>query len=201
MTKRLFDIVAAATALCLFLPIMIVTAVAVALTMGRPVLFRQRRAGQHGQEFELFKFRSMRDAVDPDGLPLPDDVRTTPLGLFLRRSRLDELPELLLVLSGHMSFVGPRPLPVALLEQADVLHRRSQSRPGLTGLAQVSGNTQLNPQEKFAIDIYYNDHRSLAGDVRILFATLRTVFAGEKRDGRLILRAMNYENTPYRRSR
>jgi len=184
--KRAFDIAAATAGLVLLAPVLVVTALAVRTSMGSPVLFRQVRAGLGGGEFELFKFRTMREAYDDAGAPLPDEERVTAVGRALRRTRLDELPELLLVLSGAMSLVGPRPLPKATLVAHGVLEQRSRVRPGLTGLAQVSGNTLLSNEEKFAIDSYYGEHHSLAGDLLILMATLRTIVQGERRDERMI---------------
>ena len=188
--KRTFDIFATMAGLVLLAPLLAATALAVWLSMGSPVLFRQVRAGLHGAEFELFKFRTMREAYDHDGAPLPDEERVTRVGRALRRTRLDELPELLLVLSGAMSLVGPRPLPKATLVAHGVLDRRSKVRPGLTGLAQVSGNTLLSNEEKFAIDNYYGASHSLGGDLIILLATVRTIALGERRDEDMIERAM-----------
>jgi lipopolysaccharide/colanic/teichoic acid biosynthesis glycosyltransferase len=188
--KRAFDIVASAVGLVFALPVMAALAVAVAASMGRPVLFKQQRVGRGGRDFALRKFRSMREAYDAEGRPLPDEQRVTSVGRFLRRSRLDELPELWLVLTGAMSFVGPRPLPRAVLDAQGVTDRRSQVRPGLTGLAQVSGNTLLTDREKFAVDLLYNEQASLTRDLAILLKTVKVVFAGERRDERVIREAL-----------
>jgi lipopolysaccharide/colanic/teichoic acid biosynthesis glycosyltransferase len=188
--KRAFDIVASAIGLVVALPVMALLAIAVAASMGRPVLFKQVRVGLGPRDFALRKFRSMREAYDTEGRPLPDADRVTPLGRFLRRSRLDELPELWLILTGAMSFVGPRPLPRALLDARGVTEARSQVRPGLTGLAQVAGNTALADHEKFALDLLYIERASLWLDLAILFKTVKVVFAGERRDEALIREAM-----------
>jgi len=188
--KRLFDMVIAVAGLIALSPVMLILALTVFASMGRPVFFRQVRAGLHGRDFELIKFRSMRNAAGPDGFPLPDEQRVTRVGHFLRRSRLDELPELLLILGGAMSFVGPRPLPRSSLEVAGVVASRCRVPPGLTGLAQVSGNTLLSDTEKFAIDLLYVERRSLWLDIRIVMATLWTVIAGERRNEALIKEAL-----------
>jgi len=201
MGKRVFDIATALVGLILFAPVMLGLAIVVAMSMGRPVLFRQVRAGLDGKDFTLTKFRSMRTAFAADGSPLPDEARLTQVGLILRRFRVDELPEFWQILTGDMSLVGPRPLPRILLEQRGLLETRCAVRPGLTGLAQVSGNTLLDTGEKFAIDLYYVAHRSLVGDVAIVLKTLRTVVAGEERDEPLIRKAVQYANGPDRRGR
>lgn len=150
---------------------MALVACAVRVALGSPVFFEQERAGRGGRPFRLFKFRSMRTG------PGTDAERLTPFGRFLRASSLDELPELLLVLRGTLSLVGPRPLPTAYLpryspEQA----RRHEVRPGITGWAQVNGRNRLSWDEKFRLDVWYVDHRSLALDLRILVLTLAAVF-------------------------
>jgi lipopolysaccharide/colanic/teichoic acid biosynthesis glycosyltransferase len=174
--KRLLDVIVAAAALLLLSPVILVTAAAIAIALGSPVLFRQERPGLHGKPFMMLKFRSMRDAADRHGNPLPDADRLTPFGRMLRASSLDELPSLWNVLVGEMSLVGPRPLlmeylPLYSAEQA----RRHQVRPGLTGLAQVSGRNALSWDEKFALDVWYVDHRSFMLDLKILFRTVLKV--------------------------
>lgn len=181
MLKRLFDIVVAFIALLLFSPILLIVAILIARRLGSPVLFRQVRPGLNGRLFTMVKFRSMRDAVDKHGNPLPDDQRLTPFGAWLRASSLDELPELWNVLKGDMSLVGPRPLLVEYLplyspEQA----RRHNVRPGITGWAQVNGRNAISWDDKFRLDGWYVDHQSLALDLKILWLTVRRVF---KRDG------------------
>lgn len=179
--KRLFDIVVALIALLLFSPILLIVAILIARRLGSPVLFRQVRPGLNGRLFTMVKFRSMRDAVDKQGNPLPDDQRLTPFGAWLRASSLDELPEFWNVLKGDMSLVGPRPLLVEYLplyspEQA----RRHNVRPGITGWAQVNGRNAISWDDKFRLDCWYVDHRSLVLDLKILWLTVRRVF---KRDG------------------
>ena len=154
-----------------WLPLMALVACAVRVALGSPVFFVQERAGRGGRPFRLFKFRSMRTGAGTDA------ERLTPFGRFLRASSLDELPELLLVLRGTLSLVGPRPLPTAYLpryspEQA----RRHEVRPGITGWAQVNGRNRLSWDEKFRLDVWYVDHRSLVLDLRILVLTLVAVF-------------------------
>ncbi|WP_349570011.1 sugar transferase [Azotobacter salinestris] len=180
MPKRLFDILIAASALLLLAPLLLALAWLVRRRIGAPVLFRQRRPGLHGRPFELLKFRSMREALDVHGAPLPDAERLTPFGRFLRATSLDELPELWNVLKGDMSLVGPRPLlmeylPLYSAEQA----RRHAVRPGITGWAQVNGRNALSWEEKFRLDVWYVEHRSFRLDLRILLLTLRRVLARE----------------------
>lgn len=180
MLKRAIDVVGAALGLALLSPVLFGVAVLVARRMGRPVLFRQTRPGLHGRPFTMYKFRTMRDALDRAGRPLSDAERLTPLGRALRSTSLDELPELFNVLVGDMSLVGPRPLlmeylPLYSPEQA----RRHDVRPGITGWAQVNGRNAISWDEKFACDGWYVDHRSLALDLRILLLTLARVVARE----------------------
>ena len=182
--KRAVDVALAGIALVLLAPITLVVATVVMLNMGRPVFFRQTRPGRAGRLFELVKFRTMRVADVTGGAVSnlgTDGARLTTLGRFLRTTSLDELPTLYNVLRGDMSLVGPRPLLVEYLnrytpEQA----RRHDVRPGITGLAQVSGRNALSWYDKFAYDVWYVDHRSLTLDVRIL---ARTVLAVVRRDG------------------
>lgn len=179
--KRLIDVAAAASLLVVGAPLIAATAALVYADVGRPVLFRQDRVGRGGKIFELVKFRTMRDATGPDGQPLPDGERLGRIGRFVRASSLDELPQLINVLRGEMSLVGPRPLLVEYLpryspEQA----RRHEVQPGITGLAQVAGRNGLSWPEKFALDVYYVDHQSLALDLKIL---ARTVAAVVRREG------------------
>ena len=182
--KRVFDVAGAAVALVLLAPLLAMIALAIWISMGRPILFRQVRPGLYGRLFTLYKFRTMRNAFGPDGTPLPDAERLTPLGRFLRRFSLDELPELWNVLRGDMSLIGPRPLLVEYLprytpEQA----RRHNMRPGLTGLAQVMGRNALKFSERLAYDVYYVDHFSLLLDLKILALTLWKVPTGMLFDG------------------
>ena len=175
--KRLFDFVVAAVAAIVLSPVIAVIALLVRIRLGKPVLFRQLRPGLHGQPFTLLKFRTMLEALDTNGSPLPDAERLTAFGHFLRRWSLDELPELYNVLRGDMSLVGPRPLlmeylPLYTAEQA----RRHDVRPGLTGWAQVNGRNAIGWDQKFAFDLWYVDHASLALDLKILWLTVRNVF-------------------------
>lgn len=190
MAKRLFDLLVAAIALILAIPLFIVLSGGVLVSLGRPILLRQRRLGLHQREFELVKFRSMRDSRDAEGMLLPDAARVTRFGLLLRRLRMDELPELWQILRGEMSWVGPRPLPASVIGDDRLSALRHRMRPGLTGLSQVSGNTLLSQREKVAIDLLYNDTQSFAGDLSILVKTVRVVLRGERRDEPLIGKAL-----------
>ncbi|WP_164019463.1 sugar transferase [Pyxidicoccus trucidator] len=174
--KQCIDRVAAAAGLVCLAPVMAVTALAVRLSMGRPVLFRQQRPGRGGRTFQLVKFRTMLEARDADGRPLPDARRITRTGRFLRSTSLDELPQLWNVLRGDMSLVGPRPLLVEYLprysaEQA----RRHDVLPGITGWAQVNGRNALEWEERFQLDVWYVDHWSLLLDAKILGLTFLRV--------------------------
>jgi lipopolysaccharide/colanic/teichoic acid biosynthesis glycosyltransferase len=160
----------------LWLPVLAVLALLVRAKLGSPVLFRQKRPGMDARIFELIKFRTMTDARDARGNLLPDAARLTPFGRWLRSSSLDELPELLNVLRGEMSLVGPRPLLVQYLERySPVQRRRHEVPPGITGWAQVNGRNALSWEEKFALDVWYVDNRSLWLDVRILALTVGQV--------------------------
>lgn len=179
--KRVFDFVLALCGLlALALPLVVLIWL-VRRKLGSPVFFRQVRPGLYGKPFEMVKFRTMTDARGPDGQLLPDAERLTPFGRWLRATSLDELPELWNVLRGEMSLVGPRPLlmeylPLYSPEQA----RRHEARPGITGWAQVNGRNAISWADKFALDVWYVDHRSLWLDVRILWLTVRKVLV---RDG------------------
>jgi lipopolysaccharide/colanic/teichoic acid biosynthesis glycosyltransferase len=152
----------------------------VRLRLGAPVFFRQQRPGLHGRPFTILKFRTMRDAVDAGGSPLPDAERLTRLGKFLRSTSLDELPELLNVLGGDMSLVGPRPLLMQYLERyTPEQARRHEVRPGITGWAQVNGRNAITWERKFELDVWYVDHRSFLLDLRILARTLAGVVRRE----------------------
>ncbi|HEX7117789.1 MAG TPA: sugar transferase [Longimicrobiales bacterium] len=180
MLKRGFDLLAACVGLVILAPVLAGVAVAVRVALGRPVLYRQLRPGRGGRPFVLYKFRTMREAYDERGRPLPDDVRMTRLGAFLRSTSLDELPELYNVLRGEMSLVGPRPLlpeylPLYTAEQA----RRHAVRPGITGWAQVNGRNATTWEERLAQDVWYVDNRSFILDLRILLLTIAKVFRRE----------------------
>lgn len=178
--KRAFDFAVATIGSLLLLPVVAFVALLVALNLGSPVLFRQVRPGLHAKPFTMFKFRTMRDAVDIDGNLRPDAERLTRFGRMLRSSSLDELPGLWNVIKGDMSMVGPRPLlmeylPLYSTEQA----RRHEVRPGITGWAQVNGRNALGWDEKFALDVWYVDNRSFVLDGRVLWMTLVKVFIRE----------------------
>lgn len=181
MIKRAFDIVVAAVALLVLSPVFAILAWQVQRNLGTPVLFRQTRPGHRGKPFKMIKFRTMRDAVDASGRPLPDAERLTPFGARLRALSLDELPELWNVLRGDMSLVGPRPLlmeylPLFTPEQA----RRHDLRPGITGWAQINGRNAISWEDKFRLDTWYVDNHSFWLDLKILFLTFRKVVS---RDG------------------
>jgi len=177
--KRAFDVVGAALLFVMLSPLLAIVALLVRVRMGTPVLFRQLRPGRDGTPFEMRKFRTMTDARDATGALMPDDVRLTSLGRFLRRSSLDELPELLNVLEGDMSLVGPRPLLMEYLElYTPEQTRRHEVRPGITGWTQVNGRNALSWDEKFAFDVWYVDHQSLLLDFRILARTVTQVIGG-----------------------
>jgi len=177
--KRTLDVGIAAPGLLLISPALLVIAMAIGMTIGSPILFRQRRPGRFGRPFLMYKFRTMTDARDSNGALLPDSERLTPLGRFLRRSSLDELPELFNVLRGEMSLVGPRPLLMEyLLRYTPEQARRHEVRPGITGWAQVRGRNDISWEEKFSLDVWYVDHWSIWLDIRILFATVGIVLLG-----------------------
>jgi sugar transferase EpsL len=181
LRKRLFDLALVIPLAILFSPVMAITALVVLLVEGRPVFFRQLRPGLGGKIFGVVKFRTMRNQAGPDGRPLPDAARLSPLGRFLRATSLDELPELWNVLCGEMSLVGPRPLLVVYLERySPEQARRHNVLPGITGWAQINGRNALSWQEKFRLDVWYVDHWSLSLDFKILLLTAWKVI---KREG------------------
>lgn len=178
--KRIFDLCLTVPAFVLLSPVMGVTAVLVAVKLGRPVLFTQKRPGYHEQIFQMYKFRSMTDERDEKGELLPDEMRLTDFGKWLRSSSLDELPELLNILKGDMSLVGPRPLLVQYLPLYNTQQRRRHDvKPGMTGLAQINGRNSISWEEKFAYDVQYVEKISWKEDIRILIETARTVFKKE----------------------
>lgn len=186
MIKRLFDITAASAAIIVLSPVYATVAYKVKKNLGSPVLFRQTRPGLNGEPFEMIKFRTMLDATDAQGNPLPDSERLTPFGKMLRSTSLDELPELWNVIKGDMSLVGPRPLlmeylPLYSEEQA----RRHLARPGITGYAQVNGRNAISWEDKFKLDVWYVDNQSLWLDIKILFKTVKKVLVkdGISEDG------------------
>ena len=180
MLKRAFDVVCSFFGLLFLSPVILILAWMIRRNFGSPVFFRQLRPGKNGVPFEMIKFRTMRDAIDASGQPLPDSERMTPFGSFLRSSSLDELPELWNVLKGDMSLVGPRPLLMQYLPlYTAAQNRRHEVRPGVTGWAQVNGRNSLSWDEKFKLDVWYVDNRSLKLDVKILFLTVRKVLIKE----------------------
>lgn len=178
MLKLLLDIVIASIALVLLSPLYFYVAYKVKKNLGSPVLFRQVRPGLHGKPFEMIKFRTMKDALDEQGNPLPDSERLTPFGKMLRSTSLDEMPELWNVIKGDMSVVGPRPLlmeylPLYNKEQA----KRHDVRPGMTGYAQVNGRNAISWEQKFKLDTWYVENRSLWLDFKIMLQTVKKVIA------------------------
>ena len=178
MIKRLLDIIIASIALILLSPLYAFVSYKVKKNLGSPVLFRQVRPGLHGKPFEMIKFRTMKDAVDEQGNPLPDSERLTPFGQMLRSTSLDEMPELWNVIKGDMSIVGPRPLlmeylPLYSPEQA----KRHNVRPGMTGHAQVNGRNAIGWEEKFKLDTWYVENQSIWLDFKIMFKTVHKVLA------------------------
>ncbi|GEN30142.1 lipopolysaccharide/colanic/teichoic acid biosynthesis glycosyltransferase [Cerasibacillus quisquiliarum] len=190
--KRVFDIVFSLFALILLSPVLLILAVLIKLNLGSPILFKQQRPGLYGKVFTIYKFRTMTDEKDETGELLDDHLRLTKFGRFLRSTSMDELPELLNILKGDMSFIGPRPLLVEYLPlYNNEQMRRHEVRPGLSGLAQVNGRNELSWEEKFYHDIYYVDNVSLYLDLKIFFLTLRKVimregisFSNEKKDNK-----------------
>lgn len=179
-TKRLLDIILSLAALMVLSPILLITAVLVRIKLGSPVIFHQERPGRYGKIFRLYKFRSMTDDRDETGNLLPDDLRLTRFGRLLRSTSLDELPELLNILRGDMSIVGPRPLLVKYLPlYNDEQKHRHDVRPGLTGWAQVHGRNLLSWEDKFRYDVWYTRNISFATDVRIVLLTVKCIFARE----------------------
>lgn len=179
--KRSLDILVSGLVLAALGPILVLMALLIKMSLGGPILFAQERPGRYGKPFTMYKFRTMRDTVGGDGIALADEHRMTKLGSFLRKSSLDELPELWNVLKGEMSLVGPRPLlmeylPLYTAEQA----RRHEVNPGITGWAQVNGRNSISWEEKFELDIWYVNHHNCLLDLKILFMTLLKVL---RRDG------------------
>ena len=178
--KRIFDILVSGVGLILLSPLLLILSVLVRINLGAPVFFRQERPGLHEKIFLLYKFRSMKDAVDSRGNELPDEERLSKFGRILRASSLDELPELFNVLKGEMSLVGPRPLLVKYLDLYNAeQHRRHEVLPGITGWAQIHGRNAISWEEKFRLDVWYVDHWTPWLDLKILFMTVKKVFIHE----------------------
>ena len=179
--KRLVDILCSLAAIIVFSWLYIIVAILVRIKLGSPVIFKQARPGKDEKIFNLYKFRTMTDERDDDGNLLPDDVRLTKFGRLLRKTSLDELPEAFNILKGDMSVVGPRPLLVKYLHRySEEQKRRHEVRPGLTGLAQVSGRNAITWEEKFEYDIKYVDNITFVGDVKIIFLTVWKAFVKEE---------------------
>ena len=178
--KRTLDILLSAMALLVLWPILLIVAVLVRCKLGSPVLFCQERPGKHEKIFKLYKFRTMTDQRDPEGNLLPDSVRLTKFGKFLRSTSLDELPELWNILKGDMSIVGPRPLLVKYLPLYNETQKhRHDVRPGLTGWAQVNGRNALSWEDKFRLDVWYTENLCLALDAKIVLLTVKNVLRRE----------------------
>ena len=176
--KRPVDFLLASLLLVLALPALLAISLAIRLTTGRPLMFRQIRAGYHGRPFSILKFKTMTETRDDNGVLLPDGERVTRLGAWLRSTSLDELPELLNVVRGEMSLVGPRPLPIRYLERYTVTQQRRHAvHPGMTGLAQVEGRNALDWNSRLALDVEYVQKMSFVVDFRILLKTITTVFS------------------------
>lgn len=192
--KRLIDFVLAALLLIVLSPVLGILALVVRRKLGAPILFTQQRPGLHGKPFRMRKFRTMTDARDAAGQLLPDVDRLTPFGKFLRSSSLDELPELVNVLKGEMSLVGPRPLLMQYLERyTPEQRRRHEVRPGITGWAQVNGRNAISWEKRFDLDVWYVDHCSIGLDARILWMTLARVLhrEGISADGHATMQEFN----------
>lgn len=178
--KRVSDIVVACAGLVVLAPLLVLCAALIRVTMGAPVFFRQQRPGREGRVFQLYKFRTMTEEMDKHGRKSSDEIRITRLGRILRRTSIDELPELWNVVRGDMSLVGPRPLLVDYLPLYEPHQaRRHEVRPGITGLAQVSGRNSLSWEDRFKLDVWYVDHRSIALDLSILARTFAKVLRME----------------------
>ena len=176
--RRLIDLTGASILSVLLSPVLAGLALAIRFSMGRPILFRQQRPGYKGEPFEVYKFRTMKDAVDADGEPLPDDERLTKVGVFMRQLSLDELPQLWNILRGDMSFIGPRPLLMEFLKwYTPEQMRRHDVRPGFTGWAQVQGRHDIPFSKRLALDVWYVDNRSMNLDLKIVGLTFLKVLS------------------------
>ncbi|EHK2338399.1 sugar transferase [Clostridium perfringens] len=195
--KRTFDIIASLGGLIVLSPIMIICAILIRINLGSPIFFKQKRIGKDNKEFEMIKFRTMKDAVDKEGNQLPDELRLTKVGQILRSLSIDELPELINILKGDMSLIGPRPLLVKYLPLYNERQiRRHEVLPGLTGWAQVNGRNNITWSEKFELDVYYVENWSLKLDLKIFFLTFYKVFKREgiSQDGQATMEYFNGSN-------
>jgi len=180
MFKRAFDLTFGLLLLIVLIPVMLIVGLLILIKLGRPVIFKQRRPGLHGKPFTLYKFRTMEEVRDLSGITLPDEQRLTTLGVRLRKYSLDELPQLINVVRGDLSFVGPRPLLMHYLERySQEQARRHEVKPGITGWAQVNGRNTISWEEKFEYDVWYVDNRSFGLDIKILWLTLKKVLKAE----------------------
>jgi sugar transferase EpsL len=180
LSKRILDLIIAFLGLIILSPIIILTAILVRIFLGKPILFRQTRPGYKGKPFTIYKFHTMSEGRDAQGNLLPDDMRLTRLGKFLRASSLDELPELFNILRGDMSFIGPRPLLMEYLPlYSSEQMRRHDVYPGMTGWAQVNGRNAITWQDKFKLDVWYVDHWGFRLDIKIIFMSLWKVIRRE----------------------
>ncbi|MDZ7693176.1 MAG: sugar transferase [Balneolaceae bacterium] len=180
MGKRIFDILASLTGLVILFPLLLVLSLAIAVKLGRPVFFTQTRPGQHGEPFTLIKFRTMTNEKDESGELLSNEERMTRFGKFLRSASLDELPELINVLKGDMSLVGPRPLLMDYLPYfTEEQQRRHEVKPGITGWSQVNGRNAIDWDKKLALDVWYVENRSFLLDLKILWMTFKKVVKRE----------------------
>ena len=176
--RRLIDLTGASILSVLLSPVLAGLALAIRFSMGRPILFRQQRPGYKGEPFEVYKFRTMKDAVDADGEPLPDEERLTKVGVFMRQLSLDELPQLWNILKGDMSFIGPRPLLMEFLKwYSPEQMRRHDVKPGVTGWAQVQGRHDIPFSKRLALDVWYVDNRSMRLDLKIVGLTFLKVLS------------------------
>ena len=197
VVKRTIDIVCSGLGLIILSPILLITAILIRIKLGSPIFFTQDRLGKDGKTFKMIKFRTMLDAVDKWGEPLPDEERLTPFGKILRSTSIDELPELINVFKGDMSLVGPRPLLVEYIKlYSKEQFRRHEVRPGITGWAQVNGRNTLRWAEKFKLDIYYVDNFNIFFDIKILFMTLIKVIKREgiSQEGSVTMEKFNGNN-------
>ncbi|RAI83470.1 sugar transferase [Macrococcoides caseolyticum subsp. hominis] len=195
--KRLFDFTAASVGILAVSPLIIGTAIVVKKKIGSPIIFKQTRPGQYGKPFDVYKFRTMINETDENGELLPDSKRLTDTGKFLRKYSLDELPQLINVVKGDISLVGPRPL---LMEYNDLYnaeqHRRLDVKPGITGWAQVNGRNALSWEEKFKLDVWYVDNQSFMLDMYILYLTVIKVFKSEGINQEGSVTAEKFKGTP-----
>lgn len=178
--KRFFDIIISSLGLIIFLPVMVIVSILIKIDLGGAIIFRQKRPGKNEKIFEIYKFRTMNDEVGDDGNLLPDNKRITKLGSVLRRTSLDELPQLLNIIKGDMSLIGPRPLTIKYLDYyTDAEKKRHSVRPGLSGLAQVNGRNNLDWDSRLQLDVKYVENITFIGDVKLIFKTIKKVLKRE----------------------